>query len=152
MKRGSVAIRRRGASPQSSWWRRLGGLGRDERGVTAVEFVFVAPILILILGGILQFGLVLYLQNQMSDVARDISRRVAVGELSETEGEAEAQNSLINWGMTYTVDVTMPNPSDPTDRDVGVTISVPMSQASLIDILGLFQSGTLTASVTMRQE
>jgi len=134
------------------WWRRLRALPRDERGVTAVEFVFVAPILILILAGILQFGLVLYLQNHMNDVARDISRRVAVAELTEAEGEAAAQNELINWGMTYTVDVVMPDPSDPTDRDIDVTISVPMSQASLIDILGLFQTGNLTASVTMRQE
>jgi len=133
-------------------WRRLRTLVRDERGVTAVEFVFVAPILILILAGILQFGLVLYLQNHMNNVARDISRRVAVAELSETEGEAAGQDALINWGMTYTVDVAMPNPSDPTDRDIDVTISVPMSEASLIDILGLFQSGNLTASVTMRQE
>lgn len=145
--------RRRGdATSSAARWRRLRHLPRDERGVTAVEFVFVAPILILILGGILQFGLVLYLQNHMNDVARDVSRRVAVAELSEAEGEAAAQNALINWGMTYTVDVAMPDPADPTDRDIDVTISVPMSEASLIDILGLFQSGSLTASVTMRQE
>ncbi len=28
----------------------------------------------------------------------------------------------------------------------------PMSQAALIDVLGLFQSGTLTAAVTVREE
>lgn len=143
---------RGGATPTAARWRRLRHLPRDERGVTAIEFVFVAPILILILGGILQFGLVLYLQNHMNDVARDVSRRVAVAELSEAEGEAAAQDALMNWGMTYTVDVAMPDPADPTDRDIDVTISVPMSEASLIDILGLFQSGSLTASVTMRQE
>lgn len=152
MSRTISANRTRDTMWRFALWRRLRTLARDDRGVTAVEFVFVAPILILILGGILQFGLILYLQNHMNDVARDVSRRVAVAELSETEGEAAAQDALINWGVTYSIDVEMPDPNDPNDRDIDVTISVPMAEASLIDILGLFQSGDLTASVTMRQE
>lgn len=152
MSRAISANRAGGRMGRSALWRRLRALARDDRGVTAVEFVFVAPILILILAGILQFGLILYLQNHMNDVARDVSRRVAVAELSETEGETAAQDALINWGVTYSIDVEMPDPDDPDDRDIDVTISVPMAEASMIDILGLFQSGNLTASVTMRQE
>ena len=37
-------------------------------------------------------------------------------------------------------------------KDITVDIRVPFSEVSLVDIAGLFQSGTLRASVTMRQE
>ena len=33
-----------------------------------------------------------------------------------------------------------------------MTIGLPMREAALIDVLGVFQNGTLTAAVTMRQE
>ncbi len=33
-----------------------------------------------------------------------------------------------------------------------MTISLPMREAALMDVLGVFQSGNLTAVVTMRQE
>ncbi len=88
----------------------------------------------------------------MADVARDTARRAAVGELAQAEAEQFAQDRLLNWGVTYTVAVTLPDPNDSNDTDVDVQISLPMSQVALIDLLGLFQSGTLTATVTAREE
>ncbi len=38
------------------------------------------------------------------------------------------------------------------NQDITVTISLPMSEAALMDLLGVFQSGNLTAAVTMRLE
>ena len=38
------------------------------------------------------------------------------------------------------------------NQDIAVTISLPMREAALMDVLGVFQSGNLTAAVTMRQE
>ncbi len=119
---------------------------RSERGVAAIEFAIVVPFVLLVLAGIIQFGFVLFLQSHVSDVARETARRVAVGEFEQAEAEQFAQNSLLNWGVTYTVAVTTPDP------DVVVQISLPMSQAALIDLLGVFQSGTLSATVTARGE
>ena len=119
---------------------------RSERGVAAIEFAIVVPFVLLVLAGIIQFGFVLFLQSHVADVARDTARRVAVGEFEQAEAVQFAQNSLLNWGVTYTVVVTLPDP------DVVVQISLPMSQAALIDLLGVFQSGTLTATVTARGE
>ncbi len=82
----------------------------------------------------------------MADVARDTARRAAVGELEQAEAVQFAQDTLLNWGVSYSVAVTL------SDPDVDVQISLPMSQAALIDVLGLFQSGTLTATVTAREE
>lgn len=125
---------------------------RDNRGVAAVEFAFVLPIIILLLAGVIQFGMLLFLQNHMTNVARETSRRVAVGELTKDEAKTEAEGDLVNWGISYDVDVTVPDGSDPDDKDIIVTISAPMSEASLIDILGIFGEGKLQTAVTMRQE
>ncbi len=125
---------------------------RNERGVAAIEFALAIPIVLLVLSGIIQFGFVLFLQSHVADVARDTARRAAVGELAKAEAEQFAQDSLLNWGVTYSVAVTLPVPNDPNDTDVDVQISLPMSQVAMIDLLGLFQSGTLTAAVTAREE
>ncbi len=119
---------------------------RSERGVAAVEFALVIPFVVLVLSGIIQFGFVLFLQSHVADVARETARRAAVGELEQAEAIQFAQDSLLNWGVTYDVVVTL------NGTDVDVQISLPMSQAALIDVLGLFQSGTLIAAVTAREE
>ncbi len=121
----------------------------SECGVAAVEFAIAIPFVLMVLAGIIQFGFVLFLQSHVADVARETARRVAVGEYEQTEAEQFAQDRLLNWGVTYTVAITTP---DPGDTDVVVQISLPMSQAAMIDLLGLFQSGTLTATVTTREE
>ncbi len=46
----------------------------------------------------------------------------------------------------------MPNPADPNDRDITVQISVPIADVSLVDIVGVFRTGNMTAASTMRQE
>jgi hypothetical protein len=124
----------------------------DRDGVSAVEFAFVLPIVILLLGGIFQFGFALFMQGHISGVARETSRYVAVGELNQSEAISFAEDSLINPGVTYDIDVTLPDPSDPSDRIVEVSITAPLAQLSPIDILGLFEDSDLTASVQRRME
>jgi len=129
----------------------LRALWRDRDGAAAVEFAFILPILLLLFSGIVQFGSVMFLENHMTNVARETSRRIAVGELSQAEAVSSAQLALVNWGVTYEIEIT---PSDAGDgnEDITVAISLPMSEAALMDVLGVFQSGSLTAAVTMRQE
>lgn len=121
-------------------------------GVAAIEFALIAPIIIVLFSGIIQFGFILFIQNHMADVARDAARRFAVGATTQEETVQFAQATLLNWGVTYTVTVTTPDPSDPDDNDVIVNISLPRSSAAILDMLGLFQSGTLSASVTTLTE
>ena len=125
---------------------------KDRTGVAAIEFAIIAPIVIVLFSGIIQFGFALFIQNHMVDVARDSARRFAVGETTQAETVQFAQNTLLNWGVTYTVVVTPPDPDDPDDNDVVVNISLPRSSAAILDMLGLFQSGTLSASVTTLTE
>ena len=59
--------------------------GVASHGVSAVEFAFVSPIVVLLLGGIFQFGFALFMQGHMSEIAREVSRRVAVGASAASE-------------------------------------------------------------------
>ncbi len=99
----------------------------------------------------MQFGSVMFLENHMTSVARETSRRVAVGELVQADAESSAQQALVNWGVTYEVSIT-PSTAGGGNDDITVAISLPMREAALMDVLGVFQSGNLTAAVTMRQE
>ncbi len=84
-------------------------------------------------------------------VAREASRRVAVGELTEADAHTMAQAALVNWGVTYQVDVATADAGG-GNQDVAVDISLPLSDAALMDVLGLFETGDLSTSVTMRME
>ncbi len=87
----------------------------------------------------------------MTNVARETSRRVAVGELAQADASSSAQQALVNWGVNYDVSVTSVDVGG-GNQDIVVAISLPMAEAALMDVLGVFQSGNLAATVTMRQE
>ncbi len=121
-------------------------------GTILVEFALVAPILIVIVMTIVGFGSSLFIHNNMVNVARDASRRAATGEFTTSQAESFARGALVDWGISYSVNVTVPDPNDDAARDVVAVISAPFSQAAIVDILGLLGGRTLTASVIMRQE
>ena len=126
-----------------------------------VEMTLVAPMLIFLTSGIIQFGYIFFIQNTMQNLARDAARSVAVGELtasgSDTDcpggavGSAEemACDGLAGFSGTFTVNAT--NPPD-TGDDVIVTISLPAADAAVMDVLGVLDEGTISAEATMRKE
>ena len=125
---------------------------RGESGATAIEFALVAPIFIFILMGIMEFGAALFIQNNMVNVARDASRRAATGEFTALQAETFAAGALVDWGIDYTIDVTVPDGTNPADQSVVASITAPMNQATIIDFLGLMAGRTLAAQAVMRQE
>ncbi len=132
--------------PRARKWREYFARWRDESGVAAVEFAVIAPVALTLVAAIIQFWFALFIQNHMEGVARDAARRFAVVASNQSETVQYAQDTLVNWGVTYTVTVT------PNVNDVIVVVSLPRSNVAIIDMLGLFQSGTLTTSVTMLTE
>jgi hypothetical protein len=119
----------------------------DDVGAAAVELALVLPIAMLLLMGIIQFGALLFLQNTMVNVANDVARRVAVGDLTTTAAETVAEDRLSGWNATFTVSVT-----EPTADDILVDISVPLADATVVDFGHYFDVGDLTAQATVRKE
>ena len=126
---------------------------RSDSGATAVEFAFVLPVLLMIMAGIIQFGAVFFLQNNMANAAREAARALAVGSI-ETKAESKqlVEQKLVNWGVTFGVATSIPDPGNAADTDFTVTITAPLSEAAIFDYLGVFEGGTLRASASMREE
>lgn len=61
---------------------------RDEQGAAALEFGLIMPILLLLVFGIIQYGLYFWAMQGGSDIARDFARRVAVSESDVNECSA----------------------------------------------------------------
>ena len=116
----------------------------SQRGVAAVEFAIVLPVLVILLTGIVQMGLMLFVGHNMVSVSQETARLVAVGELTTVEGQSYADDHLINWSMTYDINVQQQG------SDIVVDIAVPLSDVALIDFLGLFKSGDLKTRASMR--
>jgi hypothetical protein len=141
--------------------KRLLSVLRCDRGAAMVEFTLVAPILIFLTAGIVQFGYVFFLQNTMQNLAREGARGISVGELTGTGsnttcpggavGSAEELicDGLAEFSGTFTV-----NALDPPDAgdDVVVTVSLPMADAAVMDVLDVMSEGTISVNATMRKE
>ena len=79
---------------------------KSEDGGTAVEFAFVLPVLLMIIAGIMQFGAIFFLQNNMANAAREAARALAVGSIasylhpapsSRACGQVAATAGVICW-------------------------------------------------------
>ncbi|WP_193370767.1 TadE/TadG family type IV pilus assembly protein [Pelagibius marinus] len=120
---------------------------RGRSGSAAVEFAILLPVFLAILFGIIQFGSVMFLHNNMVNAAREAVRRMSVAELNTTEAETYARNYLAGWNLTFNVNATEP----PTTTDVSMTISVPAADAALINF-PITWPGNLVAQASMRPE
>ena len=140
---------------------------RCDRGVSAVEFALILPLLMLFLFSIIAFGSTFYVHVNMENAAREAVRRMAVAEASGFgtpvscataqadpaiyEAESYACDYLVNWPVSFEVTADMVG-TCPGDRDVVVTVTVPAEEVALADVFGFFAGRTLTAEVFMRPE
>lgn len=76
---------------------------KDENGASAIEFVILAPVLIMALLGVMQVGLYMQAQNALSGVAGDMSRFMAI----EYQRENEITNSQLET-LAYSRAVSSP--------------------------------------------
>ena len=130
---------------------RRAALGRD--GLAAVEFALILPVLLLFLFGIIQFGFLVSVYNTMVHAAREGARGMAVEQLTESEGKTLTEQRLTAYGnLPFTVTTKAPDPANPADLDVEVSVSVPLEDAMLVDVLGLAESQTVSTQIVMRRE
>ena len=125
---------------------------KDERGQTMTEFAFVLPILLVVLFGIVQFGIIFNNYVTLTDAARAASRKGAVlrGDPSakakcEQTGY-DAGTNLKNPRTDFVVTCTSPFT---TGSDVTVTATYPYD-IKLLD--WVVASGTLNTTMKERVE
>ena len=152
------------------WWRAAVHTVLDRRGGIALEFALVAPVLLIILLGIMQFGYAFFVQINMTNAAREGARQLAVGQAIVGTASADAScpatagtaqfatcSRLVNIGaLSFTLAACNPaNPNVtlcPGATEVTVRVTIPRTEIALVGIFDFFEAGTLQAEVTMRLE
>ncbi|NND97928.1 MAG: pilus assembly protein [Pirellulaceae bacterium] len=121
--------------------------------VAAVEFAVVAPIFMMMVFGIVEFGRMMMVQQTLINASREGARMAVMESATADSVVATVQDYLAGAAVDVSggsVKVT-PDPSAATNNEkVTVAISVPFSDVSWIP--PFFYDGPLKASTTMRSE
>jgi Flp pilus assembly protein TadG len=106
-------------------WRRL-ARPAEGRGAASLEMALGLPVFLLLIFGLVEFGLVLYVKGMITAASREGVRYGAVYSLpprTQSDIEAHVQNYLHGLGVTGAV-VTVPSPPSGVSEDpVRVTVS-----------------------------
>ncbi len=122
---------------------------KKDKGQSIVEFALVAPILVLLLFGIIEFGRIYETVNVLTSAAREGARVAAVTAPSGSQVNSAVNNVLQAGHVNGSPTITIAGPS--AASQVTVTVSV-----QYIPITGNIVPGisnlTLTRSSVMRWE
>ncbi len=121
---------------------------RSQRASSTVEFALVLPLLLIVLLGVVQVGLVMRDQLRVSQAAREAAREATVT-LDEAAIRGAAERSGLD-GARLEIGITREGGA-PGDA---VAVAVTYHEPVVVPFVGwLFSDGfVLTAATTMRQE
>jgi Flp pilus assembly protein TadG len=127
---------------------------RAAGGATAIEFALVAPILIALVMGAIEFSLILFTYTSAGAAARDVARRVATSRLAPADATAAIKQQMPPWVQSATtVVVNQTAPSNPSTNQISVVVNFPARNATPTNVmLVTYESLNLSTSVTMQQE
>jgi Flp pilus assembly protein TadG len=132
----------------------LGQRGHWERGAVAVEFALILPVLLMILIGTIQFGIVYSEYQVMEGAAREGARCAAVQAAGFADCDPVARvDAALPAGYTRTGPVTVSvegGGSTCTDATVGRNVTVSWRQKFSLGLLGNLVPGlpdTVTRTV-----
>lgn len=126
----------------------------DERGATAVEFAVVLPLLMLLLFGIIEFGMTFWRAQSLEAAAREGARIASLSQSTRSDITAAVDNAIggAPFASAPTVAVT-PDQSQPCNLRSGQTVTVTVNAPVTIEIpLWGSRSLTLTGEGRFRCE
>ena len=133
-----------------------------EKGAELIEFALVFPLLLLVMFGIMDFGLLFQRYETVTNAAREGARIAVLPGYAQADVEARVTQYLAAAGLTATPTVayTAPqalNVGGACVTITGVTVGYPHQYLFIGSIIGLFGGSgftttTLTATARMRYE
>ena len=133
----------------------------DQQGAVAVEFAFVLPLLIVLLVGIMEFGLILYNQQVLTNACREGTRAGIVTRSPRLDSTAIAtvvndytQAHLVTFGSATSAATVIDNSGGTAfGDDLRVTVSYDYDFLVLSRFIGSLAGGlTLSAQTVMKYE
>ncbi len=134
---------------------------QSESGAALVEFTILMPVLFLILFGIIEFGMIIFAENNMTNAAREGARTAAVSGGTLAAANTAACKWLVGTGQTFTITSTDTCAGSTGYGDVKSQITVSAASASIFNSFLTFTNGQLgvsswsgnfSAAATMRKE
>ncbi|HTM54667.1 MAG TPA: TadE/TadG family type IV pilus assembly protein [Pirellulales bacterium] len=128
---------------------------RDRRrGTAAVEFALVAPLFVLLVFGMIEYGRMVMVQQLLVNAAREGARVGVLDGSTQTSVTTAVNNYLSPAGITTaTVTVVPSTPSSAAaTAPVTVTVSVPFNNVSWLPSPMYLGGKTLSFSAVMRRE
>jgi len=130
----------------------------NERGVAAAEFALLLPVLLMILFGIIEFGMIMYSRELITNASREGARAgIVQGPPKRTEGEiiAIATTYLAGTGINtanVTFTVTGEGLANPNTLTVTATYPYSFLIPYIPTVVGIPNPLTITAQTVMRHE
>jgi Flp pilus assembly protein TadG len=130
---------------------------RGEDGAMAVEFALLLPVLVMLVAGILEFGLTLYLQEVITNASREAARAgIVIGNPRPTEEEITnvALAYLENFGASCAgACISVSGAQGNSGDDLTVSVDLAYRFVILPDFIeGFVGEVTLRAMTTMKHE
>lgn len=109
---------------------------RSERGAVAVEFAILAPVLILLLMGIMEFGRAYNAQVSLTNAAREGVRVMAISN-NQASARTAAKNAAVALSPTL-VDSNITFSATSCTADAQMTVTINYTLSTLTGIAGPF--------------
>ena len=127
----------------------------DERGAAAVEFALLLPVLMLILFGIIEFGMIMYSREVITNASREGARTgIVQATVKPTTGEIQTvvTNYLTGTGVDpNAVTIAIAGAGLTAPNTLNVTVTYPYNFFAP-GVLGLGNTINLTGQTVMRHE
>jgi Flp pilus assembly protein TadG len=131
--------------------------GKKRKAAAVVEFAVAAPVLVTLVFGMIEFGRVMMVEQELTNAAREGCRAGVLAGGTTSAVTSVVTNYLANSGVPLSNPANQitvsPDPSTAlAGTAITVTVSVPFSAVSWLPVPMFMGNSTLTASVVMRKE
>ncbi len=127
---------------------------KHRRGAAAVEFAVVAPIFLLLVFGMIEYGRMVMVQQVITNASREGARRAVLDGTTNADVVTVVNDYLTAGSIAgANVTVTPTNPQDAAFGDpVTVSVDIGFSQVSWLPSPMYLGGRTLSATTVMRRE
>lgn len=132
---------------------------KSQAGSNLIEFALVLPLLLILVFGIIDFGIALYDKAIITNASREGARAGIVlktPRLTRAEVEAIAANycggKVISFGASATCAATATGAGGPSGADLTVNVTYPYSFSIVGILIPSLNSITLSSSTVMKME
>lgn len=127
---------------------------RDQQGVAAVEFALVLPLLLMLIFGVIDFGLAMYAKGLITNASQEGVRFAAIyrlNPLTVVDIQTHVQSYLQAAGFNDPVTVTVSGAGGPSGSPLSVRVDYAYHLLTLPDLVPGFTGNLQLSTETVRR-